>query len=205
MSTRTYGRVIDGLTVDGTPVHAGVYNEHEVRAAAGITMAAGAVVFAYAYFNANYLPLRIVATAYFVEFVIRVVFGFTSSPVGVLSRWLVRREAPLWVSAKPKRFAWTLAMVLSGATAIITNVNIHGYLPRTLCLICLTLMWMESSLGICLGCEIHGFLVRQGWAQKDRAFEVCANGACAIPAQGGAVRALAPALLPAGRPSTAGR
>lgn len=199
MSTRVYGRVIDGLTVDGAPVRAGVYNEHEVRAAAGITMAAGAVVFAYAYFDANYVPLRVVATAYFVEFLVRVVFGFTSSPVGILSRWLVRREAPLWVSAKPKRFAWTLATGISAATAIITNAGISGWLPRTLCLICLTLMWMESSLGICLGCEMHGLLVRRGWVEKDSAFEVCANGACAVPVQGGALKPPQASPVPAAR------
>lgn len=199
MSTRTYGRVIDGLTVDGQHIQAGVYNEHEVRAAAGISLVAGAVVFAYAFFQHDYLPLRVVATAFFVEFLVRVAFGFTVSPLGVLSRWLVRREAPLWVSAKPKRFAWTLGTVISGATAVITNAGIHGWLPRTLCLICLTLMWLESSLGICLGCEIHGLLVRRGWADKDSAFEVCANGACAIPAQPSALRMPTSLLLPVER------
>ena len=60
---------------------------------------------------------------------------------------------------------------------VITNSNIHGPLPKTICLICLALMWMESVLGVCLGCEIHGLLVRHGWATKDAAFEVCTHGA----------------------------
>jgi hypothetical protein len=42
------------------------------------------------------------------------------------------------------------------------------YLPRSICLICLGLMWLESVLGLCLGCEIHGILVRRGWAAKRR-------------------------------------
>ena len=54
-------------------------------------------------------------------------------------------------------------------------------LPRTICLICLTLMWMESVLGVCLGCEIHGYLVRRGWTTKDPDYEVCAHGACELP------------------------
>jgi hypothetical protein len=33
-------------------------------------------------------------------------------------------------------------------------------LPRTICLICLTLMWMESVLGLCLGCKVYALLVR---------------------------------------------
>jgi hypothetical protein len=48
-------------------------------------------------------------------------------------------------------------------------------------------MWMESVLGLCLGCEIHGFLVRRGWATKDEAYEICANGACEIPAPAAAL------------------
>jgi hypothetical protein len=39
---------------------------------------------------------------------------------------------------------------------------------------------MESVLGLCLGCELHGLLVRLGWATKDEAFEICANGACEV-------------------------
>ena len=41
-------------------------------------------------------------------------------------------------------------------------------------------MWLESVLDLCLGCEIHGLLVRRGWAKKDEAYEVCAHGACDV-------------------------
>ena len=41
----------------------------------------------------------------------------------------------------------------------------------------LTLMWMEAVLGLCLGCEIYGLMVRRGWRAPDHAFEICANGA----------------------------
>ena len=64
---------------------------------------------------------------------------------------------------------------------IITNTGIRGYLPRTLCLICLTLMWMEAVIGLCLGCQIHGLLVRRGWATKDPDFEVCAASTANVP------------------------
>jgi hypothetical protein len=106
--------------------------------------------------------------------------GLTYSPIGLVARWLMRRQEPLWASAKPKRFAWVLGLVLALAMTIITNSNIHGALPQTICLTCLTLMWLESVLGLCLGCEIYGLLVRRGWATKDAAFEVCAHGACEV-------------------------
>ena len=180
MSYLTAGETIEGLTVDGKRVRAAVVNEHQVRAAAGLTMATGAVAFVYAYFEKRYLPLQVVSTIFFVEFAIRVTAGLKYSPAGIIAGWMTRRVPPDWVSAKPKRFAWTLGMTMSGAMMIITNSGIRGWLPRSICLVCLVLMWFESVLGLCLGCEIHGLLVRRGLVQKDEAFEICAHGACEV-------------------------
>lgn len=169
-----------GPVLDDHRLRAAVVNENEVRAAAGLTMAIGAVAFAYAYFTRRYIPLQAVASLFFVEFLIRVTLGLRYSPVGVLARVLTRGQPPDWVSAKPKRFAWTLGLAMTFAMTIITNSGIRGWLPRTICLICLTLMWMESVLGLCLGCKIHGLLVRRGWASKDPDYEVCADGSCEV-------------------------
>ena len=154
-------------------------NEHQVRAAAGLTMVAGAVAFSFAYFQKVYWPLQAVSVLFAVEFAIRVTAGLAWSPVGALAGLLTGRRAPDWVSARPKRFAWTLGLAMSGAMAIITNSGIRGWLPRSICLVCLTLMWLESVLGLCLGCEIHRLLVGRGWARSDPAV-TCAYGACEI-------------------------
>lgn len=176
-----FGQRISGLTADGRALQAAVFDENQVRAAAGITMVLGAVAFAYAYFDANYVPLQVVTTLFFVEFLIRVTTGLQHSPTGVIARLMTIGHPPEWVSAKPKRFAWTLGLGMSFSMMVITNSGVTGLLPRTICLICLVLMWMESVLGVCLGCEIHGRLVRRGWTTKDPAFEICANGACEVP------------------------
>jgi hypothetical protein len=157
---------------------AAVVNENLVRAAAGITMALGAVAFAYAYFERRYWPLQVVATFFFVEFFLRVTAGLPRSPVGLVAGWLTRRQPALWLSARPKRFAWSLGLGLSGAMAVITNVGIRGWIPRSICLLCLSLMWLESVLGLCLGCEIHALLRRRGWVSNEEAFGPCAHGAC---------------------------
>ena len=176
-----FGQRISGLTAEGKELHAAVFNENEVRAAAGLTMVMGAVAFSYAYFAGNYVPLQVITTVFFVEFLTRLTLGLRSSPMGVVARAMTRSLPPEWVSAKPKRFAWTLGLGMSFAMVVITNSGVRGTLPRTICLICLTLMWMESVLGVCLGCKIHGLLVRRGWTTKDAAFEVCAHGACEVP------------------------
>jgi hypothetical protein len=171
------------MTAGPQQLRAPVVNERSVRAAAGITMVIGAVAFSFAYFDRQYAPLKATATLFFVEFLVRVTLGIRYSPVGLLARAMTCGQPPEWVSAKPKRFAWTLGLVMGGAMTAITNVGIRGYLPRTICLICLTLMWLESVLGVCLGCQIYGMLVRRGWTRADPAIEVCADGACGRSAE----------------------
>ena len=182
-TSRVYGDVIHGTDASGKALQAGVFEEGQVRAAAGLTLALGTMAFVYAYFTKIYVPIQAVTTLFFFEFLIRVTLGIRYSPMGMIAHWMTRRNTPQWVSAKPKRFAWTLGLFMSLAMMIITNSGIRGPLPLTICLICLTLMWLEAVLGLCLGCEIHRFLVRRGWAERDEDYEICANGACVVEAR----------------------
>ena len=106
----TYGETIEGLTVDGREVHAPVFNENEVRAAAGITMALGAVAFVYANFEKVFVPIQ----ARHDLLLHRLPHPRDrGDPVQPRRRGLPpadRRLEPQWVSAKPKRFAWTLGL-----------------------------------------------------------------------------------------------
>jgi hypothetical protein len=179
--------VTEPRVVDGKELHAAAVDEHQARAAAGITMALGAIAFAYANFDKVFWPIRTVSAFFFIDFAVRVTAGLERSPTGLVAGWMTHRQPAQWVSAKPKRFAWTLGLVMALAMAIITNRGIHGPLPRTICLICLTLMWMEAVLGLCLGCEIYGVMVRRGWRARDDAVEICANGACAVDRSSGPV------------------
>jgi hypothetical protein len=52
--------------------------------------------------------------------------------------------------------------------------------PRSICLICIVLMWLEAVLGLCLGCELHVMLVARGWARGDDPELVCGHGACEV-------------------------
>lgn len=165
---------------DGTEFRAATVDENHARVAAGITMALGAVAFVYANFDKVFWPIRTVSSFFALDFLLRVTVGLEHSPTGLVARAVTRGHTPLWVSSKPKRFAWTLGLMMSVAMAIITNSGIHGPLPRTICLICLTLMWMEAVLGLCLGCEIYRVTVGKGWRAPDDAYEVCANDACTV-------------------------
>lgn len=154
-------------------------NEHQARAAAGLTMLLGAVAFAFAYFRQLYWPLQAVSALFAAEFLARVTVGLRTSPIGATAGLLVRGVRPDWVAGGPKRFAWTLGLAMSGAMAVITNSGIRGWLPRSICLACLALMWLESVLGLCIGCEIHGLLVRRGWVRADPTAD-CAGDRCRL-------------------------
>lgn len=166
------------LVVGGKELHAAVVNENQARVAAGLTMALGAVAFVYANFDKLFWPIRTVSAFFLVDFLARVTAGLERSPTGLAAGWLTHRQPPQWVSAKPKRFAWTIGVAMALTMTVVTNSGVHGALPRTICLICLTLMWLEAVLGLCLGCELYALMVRRGWRGKDDAFEICANGAC---------------------------
>src|SRR4051794_31344119 len=64
----TFAQHLTGLTVDGRPLRAAVFDENAVRAAAGLTMVTGAIAFSYAYFDKEYTPLQVVTCVFFVEF-----------------------------------------------------------------------------------------------------------------------------------------
>ena len=204
--TAQSNRVDGQRVVDGKELHAAAVNEHQARAAAGITMAFGTVAFVYANFDKVFWPIRSVSAFFFVDFLFRVTAGLERSPSGLVARWMTRRQAPQWVSAKPKRFAWTLGLAMALAMTVITNSGIHGPLPRTICLICLTLMWMEAVLGLCLGCEMYAVMVRRRWRAPDAAFEICANGACEVlPHREKTIVSSAPSALVAPSPQPVSR
>ena len=61
------------------------------------------------------------------EFALRLVGGLRLQPARPAARARSCAAAsPQWVSAKPKRFAWTLGLVMALAMAVITNAGIRG-------------------------------------------------------------------------------
>jgi hypothetical protein len=151
-----------------------------VRAAAGVTFVMAAFAFSLAQLDHYFLLLQATSSFFLLEFLIRTTVGLRYSPVGIVAQWMTRWQPAEWVSVKPKLFAWRLGLAIALAMTVITNSGIRGWLPKSFCIVCLTLMWMESSLGLCLGCKIHAVLVQRGWIDKDPGM-ICAHGVCQVP------------------------
>jgi hypothetical protein len=71
----------------------------------------------------------------------------------------VRKQAPEWVGAPQKRFAWAIGWVLAVTMLwLIVINNVIGPINMLVCATCLTLMFFESAFGICIGCKIYNAL-----------------------------------------------
>lgn len=70
-------------------------------------MALGTVALAYDYFAKVDIPIQVVTTVFFLDFLIRVTAGLKYSPMGILARWMTRRqphgERSLSDGAAPRR------------------------------------------------------------------------------------------------------
>ncbi len=75
---------------------------------------------------------------------------------------IVHNQSPEYVSAKQKKFAWTIGVLLS-ATMFIFMVIINSFSPVTgiICFICLLFLFFESAFGICLGCKFYPLFFKE--------------------------------------------
>ena len=180
MAQFSFGQQISGLELFGRPAPYPVMNERAVRATAGLMLVAATLAFSLAYFNKFFIPIKVVTVVFFFDFLIRLFAGLTPlSPFGVLGSFLVRSQEPEWVGAAQKRFAWSLGLIMALAMSLITNFNIRGALPFTICMICISLMWMESALGLCLGCKIYLLLIKTNIVTNPEHAPICAGDSCA--------------------------
>jgi hypothetical protein len=149
-----------GETLDGYAVP--VLNERAVRASAGILFVAALVSFMNAWLLGNFQPTRIFVLMFVVDFTVRVFVNPTYSPSFIIGQWFVRQQQPEYVGAPQKRFAWAIALVLSFVmTYLIVLKGVIGPINILVCATCLTLMFFETSFGICLGCKVYNLFHKQ--------------------------------------------
>ena len=149
-----------------------VLNEREVRASAGILFACAMIAFMNAWLAGNFRPTKIFVIAFLIDFTIRIFVNPKYSPTMILGRFAVRHQAPEYVGAPQKRFAWAIGflLALSMLYLIVIN-NVVGPINMIVCATCLILMFFESAFGICLGCKIYNLFSKQQ-------AQLCPGGTC---------------------------
>ena len=177
----TYGKTIPGLQIHGKPAPYPVLNERAIRAGAGIMFALGFFAFFQAFYLREFLFIQLFVVLFFVDFIMKVVVGVKFSPISQVANAIVRKQAPEYVGAIQKRFAWSIGLMLSGSMIIMLFVfGIQGLPNLVVCGICLLFMFMESAFGICVGCKIYTGLLNLGILPTPEYKPACPGNVCAI-------------------------
>lgn len=177
----TYGKVIPGLTIYGKPAPYPVLNDRAIRAGAGIMFVLGFFSFMQAFYLREFVYLKFVVLFFFIDFLMKVVIGTRFSPVSITANWIVRNQNPEYVGAIQKRFAWSIGLVLSGTMVLLVWIlGVTGPINLSICSICLTFMFLETSFGICVGCKIYNFLLAQGIMKMPEHKPACPGNVCSV-------------------------
>lgn len=151
-----------------------VVNEREARAAAGILFAAALTAFLFVQLRGWYVPLEVFITFFFGDFFLRVLVDPRWAPSMVLGRLATAGQEPEFAGAPQKRFAWSLGLALSAVMFLLVVVlGVTGPWNLAVCVLCLTLLFLESSFGVCVGCVLYGRIF-PGEAR------LCPGGACRL-------------------------
>jgi hypothetical protein len=148
-----------GESVEGYGVK--VLNERAVRAAAGILFFLAIVSFMNAWLVGNFQPTRIFVVGFLVDFVIRIFVNPAFAPSLIVGQFMVRKQAPEYVGAPQKRFAWAIGLALALAMLYLMVINnVVGPVNLIVCGTCLLLLFFESAFGICIGCKLYNLFSR---------------------------------------------
>jgi len=149
-----------------------VLNEREIRAAAGILFLVMLISLMLILFKQDFLLVKYVISAFFIDFIIRVLINPTFSPTLILGRLIVSKQVPEYVGAPQKKFAWTIGLVLSGVMFLLLVVlNSYSIITGLTCFICLGFLFFETAFGICVGCLFYRLIYK-------KEVELCAGEMC---------------------------
>ncbi len=149
-----YGEKVHGYEVR-------VLNEREARAAAGILFVGAFIGLTNGVMLGTAIFSEFFVSFFAIDFTIRVIQP-RYSPSLLLGRFFVRNQKPEYVGAAQKRFAWSLGIILAYPMFYYLVIDFQPNPIKVLvCLICMTLLFLESAFGICLGCKMFEWFNRK--------------------------------------------
>ena len=162
----TYGEHVPGYDVT-------VINEREARAASGILFMLGMIVIFVGIGYNHIIVARVYLAFMFIDFTARMVSP-NYSPSMLLGKYVVRNQEPEYTGGLQKRFAWTMGWFISLPMMwwFVLHWDITFY-KVLVCVLCLTLMFLETAFSICVGCMIYKMIMKEDPQH-------CPGGVCEI-------------------------
>jgi hypothetical protein len=161
-----FGEKIDGFDFK-------VINERDARASAGIMFLFGLLSLFSVFILRTLLWAELFSLTFIFEFFVRVFINPKYAPYMLLGSLFVANQQPDWVEAKPKQFAWVLGMLLGVTMTYYIVFDVLSPFRLGICLLCMVLLFLESSFGICLGCILYSKL--------NIKLNSCPGGVCEMP------------------------
>jgi hypothetical protein len=153
--TYDFGEKVEGIDIP-------VFNERAVRASAGILFLLGFSAVSYAFFTGDFQPVRGFAILFLVDMGIRIGFNHRFAPSMALGALIVRRQRPEWVGAAQKRLAWSLGFGMAFVACLgMGFLGLQNEYMLLFCGFCLSLMFLETAFGICVGCELYRVFAKE--------------------------------------------
>ncbi len=161
-----YGEHVPGYDVT-------VINEREARAAAGILFMLGMIVIFVGIGYNHVIVARVYLAFLFLDFTARMISP-KYSPSLLLGKLVVQHQKPEYTGGLQKRFAWTLGWLISIPMMdwFVLHWDITFY-KVLICILCLTLMFLEAAFSVCVGCMIYKFIIKEGPKH-------CPGGVCEV-------------------------
>ena len=149
-----YGEKVAGYEVR-------VLNEREARAAAGILFVGAFIGLTNGVMLGTAVFSEYFVTFFAIDFTLRIIQP-RYAPSLLLGRLFVRNQTPEYVGATQKRFAWALGFVLAWPMFYYLVIDFQPNPIKVLvCLICMTLLFLESAFSICLGCKLFNLFKKE--------------------------------------------
>lgn len=139
-----------------------VFNEREIRGAAGLLFVGGMISFFLALNLGQYQSLKVFITYFLIDFIIRLFINPKFAPSIIVSRFIVHKQKPEYVGAPQKKWAWGIGLIMSLVMFnIVVIMDIKGIFNLVMCMTCLTFMFFESAYGVCFGCKLYNIFSRK--------------------------------------------
>ncbi len=159
-----------------------VLDERKMRASAGIMFLVGLFGFINGFLLDNYIVLPYVSGFLVVNFLIGVFINPSFSPTILLGSLLIKGQSPIYIGAVQKRFAWSMGLMLASAIFVLSLFllkDVQYFEPLCmLCIICLSLIYLELAFGICVGCWIYKGLLRAKILPEPKERPNCTGDVC---------------------------
>ena len=176
MAFFSFGEEVDGIAYK-------VVDEHIMRGSANVLLLLSLLAFTNGFMMRNFEVLPFITGFMMLNFFIGVLINPKLAPIIILSK-LFNKKEPLPIGAVQKHFAWSLGLILSTITFVLTLFllnDIRFFEPLcALCIFCTTLLYFEVVFNLCIGCKIYHTALSMNLIKQPSIKPRCTGDSCEV-------------------------